>query len=184
MKPNVQTPWGAADYSKAVAPGITWYSTPGHGGYHVDDEQNAKIKALFPNAKIWAGNGWYEEDCDWALVALAFPELFEAPEIRAALRTVQGREDAPTIGLHFSMLKARVKAWEDLHFWEWERGSMGSAPDGYGRGCWHVWFRRVGDGAQQDLVVAPYPENVFWTDKDIENGRHMANLARTTELVS
>lgn len=70
------TPWGIADSMKIIAPGITWYSTPSHGGYHLSDE---RIKAMPPalrDFKPWAGEGWYEEDCDWCVVVLAFPEYF------------------------------------------------------------------------------------------------------------
>jgi hypothetical protein len=31
--------------------------------------------------------GWYEEDCDWAVVALSFPQFFTADELEAARRT-------------------------------------------------------------------------------------------------
>lgn len=39
--------------------------------------------------KPFAGLGWYEEDCDWAIVALAFPQFFPADAIPAALATIK-----------------------------------------------------------------------------------------------
>ena len=41
----------------------------------------------------YGGPGWYEEDCDWAVVALAFPSMFEPMMVWAAIRTVQGFSD-------------------------------------------------------------------------------------------
>ncbi len=77
------TPWGQADYTKQIARGIVSYSTPGHGGIHVSPTKQAKM----PEA-LRIESGWYEEDCDWALVALAFPEYFIA-EYSQALDTVK-----------------------------------------------------------------------------------------------
>jgi hypothetical protein len=37
----------------------------------------------------WAGANWYEEDCDWCIVALSFPQLFPADVIPVALATLQ-----------------------------------------------------------------------------------------------
>ncbi|HEY3253806.1 MAG TPA: hypothetical protein VGJ91_07655 [Polyangiaceae bacterium] len=71
MKIGARTPWGKADHVKEVVPGIWQVSTPGHGGYKLDREHNAKVHAAWRNA-----GGWYEEDCEWARVVLTFPELF------------------------------------------------------------------------------------------------------------
>jgi len=69
------TPWGASDSADHIAPGIVNYTTASHGGVHV----SARRLAAMPTAwhlSEWAPAGWYEEDCDWALVVLAFPEAF------------------------------------------------------------------------------------------------------------
>ena len=65
---NSWTPWGISDHIEKVAKGITWYSTPSHGGYKLDRERNALVP---PYMRI--AGGWYEEDCDWAIVAIVFP---------------------------------------------------------------------------------------------------------------
>lgn len=65
------TPWGSSQYSKVYTKGITFYGTAGHGGFHVSSKFNEKIPAYMREA-----NGWYEEDCDWAKVAVCFPEFF------------------------------------------------------------------------------------------------------------
>jgi len=60
-----------------------WYSTAGHGGFHVSPTLNSKM----PEA-LRIEDGWYEEDCDWALVAVAFPDLF-AKENANAISTMK-----------------------------------------------------------------------------------------------
>lgn len=82
----MRTPWGKADHVTDIGRGIKCVSTPGHGGYFVPAETR---KQMPPAAlQTWAGPGWYEEDCDWALVALSFPELFPAEAIEHAKTTV------------------------------------------------------------------------------------------------
>lgn len=68
---GTRTPWGTADSSKCLARGVMSYSTPGHGGYHLSSAKNAKVHEAWRRK-----DGWYEEDCEWSIVALTFPELF------------------------------------------------------------------------------------------------------------
>jgi hypothetical protein len=77
MKIGSRTPWGKADHVKEVAPGIWQVSTPGHGGYKLDRVHNATVDAAWRRP-----GGWYEEDCEWAIVVLTFEQTF--------------REQAPT----------------------------------------------------------------------------------------
>jgi len=83
------TPWGRADRVTMHAPGIHFVSTPSHGGFHLDEEHNAKVPEAWRKLS-WNGRGvggWYEEDCDWAMVALTFPDLFDAGDLVNAVRT-------------------------------------------------------------------------------------------------
>jgi len=48
-----------------------WYGTPSHGGAHVSPTLNALIHDAWRRE-----DGWYEEDCDWAIVAFHFPKAF------------------------------------------------------------------------------------------------------------
>lgn len=66
-----RTPWGHADNAEEYVPGVTWYDTPSHGGFHLDRAHNAQV----PDYMRREG-GWYEEDCDWAIVATVFPTAF------------------------------------------------------------------------------------------------------------
>ncbi len=85
----IQTPWGVADHTKEIAAGITWHSTPSHGGYHLSPERVAEMREPLRSFKTFAGSDpkggkWYEEDCDWAIVALAFPQFFPQDAVEAA----------------------------------------------------------------------------------------------------
>ena len=65
------SPWGLIDYSKPVANGVWFVSTPGHGGYKLDAIRNRQV-----HSDLRQPGGWYEEDCEWATVCLTFPDLF------------------------------------------------------------------------------------------------------------
>lgn len=39
-------------------------------------------------ANVYGGGTWFEEDVEWALVALAFPQHFDARQIAAAVSTI------------------------------------------------------------------------------------------------
>lgn len=82
------TPWGKPDHIKVKAPGIVWYSTPSHGGFWLSPERVDQLPPALAAVKPWAGPGWYEEDCDWSIVALAFPGLF-AQDLDAARATLK-----------------------------------------------------------------------------------------------
>ncbi len=73
------TPWGTAQSSKSYGPGITSYSTAGHGGFKVAKAQNAAI-----HPALRSKDGWYEEDCEWAAVVLSYPALFDASKLASA----------------------------------------------------------------------------------------------------
>ena len=70
-----------------IAPGIMEYGTPSHGGIHVSATRLAQMPESWRES--FAGDGWYEEDCDWALVALAFPECFDKRALEHALGTAE-----------------------------------------------------------------------------------------------
>ncbi len=69
-----RTPWGTAQHEVTIAPGIVQVDTASHGGIHLDAALNRKVH------KAWRRDGgWYEEDCDWSIVAVTFPEHFTDP---------------------------------------------------------------------------------------------------------
>lgn len=70
----MKTPWGKSLGYKRVTTGITFFDTAGHGGYRISPAMNAKIPAKWRLDGEF--EGWYEEDCGWAPLALTFPEAF------------------------------------------------------------------------------------------------------------
>jgi hypothetical protein len=65
--------------------------TPSHGGFYVDEErlkQMPEVLALMGEPGPSCGR-WFEEDCDWAAVAIAFPDRFEADYVAAAWKTLE-----------------------------------------------------------------------------------------------
>lgn len=65
------TPWGAAQYSEQYARGIMSYGTAGHGGIHLSPTRNMVVPEY-----MRAADGWYEEDCEWAIAATVYPEAW------------------------------------------------------------------------------------------------------------
>ncbi|WP_409563973.1 DUF7007 domain-containing protein [Rhizobium leguminosarum] len=82
-----------AQLSRQFADGIVLHSTASHGGFHLDEIANAVVHPLYCNDE-----GFYEEDCEWARVAHAFPQLFTAYERRLADSRL--REARHLRGLH------------------------------------------------------------------------------------
>lgn len=84
----MNTPWGQSDSSKQIARGIVFYGTPSHGGIHVSPTRLAEMPDYLRNG-TWAGEGWFEEDEDWARVAVAFPQFFPEKDVQAATDTLK-----------------------------------------------------------------------------------------------
>lgn len=87
MKTCTRTPWGKPDHVKEYAEGIVFYGTPSHGGFKLGRERNAMV----PDYMRREG-GWYEEDCEWAIVAMVHPIAFKddpkaLEEARRSLRS-------------------------------------------------------------------------------------------------
>jgi hypothetical protein len=90
-KGPTQTPWGVADHREELIPGIVFVGTPSHGGYWISAQRKKEMPEV-----LRTKSGWYEEDCDWALVYLAFADDIErikpdiyAKRYQAAVETVK-----------------------------------------------------------------------------------------------
>lgn len=70
------SPWGQPDETTQVANGIWNVYTRSHGGYKLSEERVAAMPSdwLARSFNGQGQRGWFEEDVDWCLVALAFPE--------------------------------------------------------------------------------------------------------------
>lgn len=84
----MKSPWGAIETMTEIAPGIVQVTTPSHGGIHVSPERLAKMPEEL-RATPYSAGGWFEEDCDWALVAVCFPEAFAPEMVAAAKRMIE-----------------------------------------------------------------------------------------------
>ena len=78
------TPWGKADHVTVIAEGLVSVSTPSHGGYWLSQWRHTQMPPALGAVPTFAGGRWYEEDCDWALVCVAFPECFPADALAQA----------------------------------------------------------------------------------------------------
>lgn len=78
------TPWGFPNSAREIADGIWDIDTPGHGGYWVSNERLAEMPhALRRNN--WAGDNWFEEDCDCVKVIISFPQYFDIERQTSAM---------------------------------------------------------------------------------------------------
>lgn len=81
---GMSTPWGKAQHARVLSPGIGEVSTAGHGGMKVSPALNKKIPA-----PLRRKGGWYEEDCDYAIVVLFLGEAMgKTPEAIEDARSV------------------------------------------------------------------------------------------------
>jgi len=81
---SASTPWGGSQMAVIYADGVVAHSTAGHGGFHLSTDRNAKIHPL-----LRKDTPWYEEDCEWAIAALSFPDLFTAHERSTADKIIR-----------------------------------------------------------------------------------------------
>ena len=83
----MQTPWGESDGQEHIADGITFHTTPGHGGIHLSPYRLKAVEQRFPDFTPFVGKGpFFEEDCDVAVVMLTFPHDFPAEQVLRAYR--------------------------------------------------------------------------------------------------
>ena len=98
MKTNNSSPWGAIQTVTALGGGIESVSTASHGGIHLPAALHRAMPAALKHLNSYSGWGspWFEEDVEWALPCIAFPEHFDARSCYYAVQTIQayaGRTD-------------------------------------------------------------------------------------------
>ena len=162
---RIHTPWGESQGSHETAPGITCHHTASHGGVHLSPERFAAFRSRFPWFKTYAGGQWFEEDQDWAAVALAFPECFSDEAIRDAVRTAKAsarpfkgqrhprwEQLVDWLKTEGAALLRRAERWEAEHADEWERSGMSGGfgiPDGF----WTVNLCRIRDRERRCCLI-------------------------------
>lgn len=102
---SASTPWGASQMAVIYADGVVAHSTAGHGGIHLSPDRNAKIHPL-----LRKDAPWYEEDCEWAIVAISFPELFTGYERSLADKTIRNTWPDEWEAIHGTKL-AEGESW-------------------------------------------------------------------------
>jgi len=78
------TPWGKSQDTETIAQGIVFHSTPSHGGYKLNPARMQEFRIQFPEFQTYAGGPWFEEDCDAAMIPVAFPDCFPAEQVAMA----------------------------------------------------------------------------------------------------
>jgi hypothetical protein len=70
------SPWGAIQDAEQVFAGVWQVSTASHGGFYLSAERREAMPQKYIQASFngQGRTGWFEEDCDWSLVCLSFPE--------------------------------------------------------------------------------------------------------------
>lgn len=110
---RISTPWGMSQGATIYAEGIVFHSTASHGGFKLDRARNA---ALHPALRI--SGGWYEEDGDWARVAIGYPDLFTDREKAQADRTLRDWEPEAWEAVHGRILTAEESFARDRQRFE------------------------------------------------------------------
>jgi len=82
------SPWGGVQTQTTRAEGIIEVTTASHGGFLLSEERLAQMPPRLRGRNAYGGGRWFEEDCEWALVAIAFPAYFTAEEVKDAVRTL------------------------------------------------------------------------------------------------
>ncbi len=166
---SISTPWGRSQSVREITEGITQVSTAGHGGLRLSMKRWGELMAKIPYVPKYAPVPWLEEDCDYCLAILRWPEFWPIGSLRSAVQMFSGEgeyQSAVRIWLATSAdgmaLKAKVKEWETANGLLWEQGTLMSQ----GRG-WNVHFTRVCDRAERTALFAEYPTQHFYTDEEI-----------------
>lgn len=89
------SPWGTIQTVEALGPEAVSVTTASHGGLRISPAAFARLPDGLRRT-AFSADGWFEEDCDWALPYLVLGlDAFEADAARgaevhaAAVRTVQ-----------------------------------------------------------------------------------------------
>lgn len=80
----VRSPWGKVQQTSVYADGIVFVSTASHGGFKLSRSRQAQM----PEALRIQG-GWYEEDCEAALVVLGLSKHFSNEQLIRATESVK-----------------------------------------------------------------------------------------------
>jgi hypothetical protein len=72
------SPWGAIQSATQIIPGAWQVETASHGGIILSPERMAGLPESMLGLNRYGKGNAFEEDCEWAIVAMAFPAEFGA----------------------------------------------------------------------------------------------------------
>jgi len=107
------TPWGSSQLATIYGSGVIAHSTAGHGGFHLSADRNRLV-----DPSLRKDSSWYEEDSEWAIVALTFPDLFTAYELKCADETIRHCWPEAWERIHGRILVAGESNSKDRHAFE------------------------------------------------------------------
>lgn len=128
---SIYTPWGPSQDITQIGRGIFSVSCAGHGGIFVPNDMLLTMpEALRTNC--YGGGNWFEEDCEWALVALAFPDLFSAYAVWIAGQSIRGSDCYKTAAAWLQteageQVSALIDDYFAAHAKDYHIGSMSTA---------------------------------------------------------
>jgi hypothetical protein len=168
-----QTPWGPAQHSYEIAPGITSHVTASHGGFELSMDRWRDLTAAF-HVEPWAGIPWLEQDCDASLAVIRWPHLFSPEAVFCAVRQVQSMTDKKWLPanewLHEpykqgplfmgETARATARLFQRDHAGQWERGSLSTRGNG-----WMVDF--TCGTYTQTITLREYPSKTWYTTEEL-----------------
>ena len=98
-----RTPWGQAQTEYKIVPGVSWFSTAGHGGMRVAPSVARKMlsPAAIKHGEVWGGAFWYEEDVAYSIPFLENPEWDHIAARKMGSRVGRPEEHERTIRQYF-----------------------------------------------------------------------------------
>jgi hypothetical protein len=131
------TPWGSAHGAYEYAEGLVFCHTASHGGLYCSLARWCELLERFPRFVPFNRNSqWLEEDEDFALAPIVWPQFFDPPAVFNAVRTAihaaaAYREPNPwpavTAWLQSSegaAVRKIAEEYEKTIAGQWERGGM------------------------------------------------------------
>lgn len=83
------TPWGRAQNKTKIADGIFFASTASHGGFWLSQQRLNEMPEALREGKFTNRKNWFEEDCEYVRVVIAFPQWFPNIKEEDAKRTLK-----------------------------------------------------------------------------------------------
>lgn len=168
------SPWGRADHQHRNGPGLWTVSTPSHGGIYMSPERLATFKTLFPDFEGYAGLPFLEEDLDYNLAVIAFPECFDSESVFYAVEAVTQYKSACEDGKFYfcqprqwllspdgDFLRAIAAEFEAQRFGQWRYAGAAGNREG-----WTTYWRR---GDERCATLTQEYESRRWlTDAEIK----------------